>query len=243
MNTTPHIVVVDDNPAIRSILRRCLQAEGWAVSEAGSRAALMQCLEMQPVDLITLDLKLGDGDGLEIARSVRAARNIPIIMITGKDMAEDRIAGLENGADDYIVKPFAMSEVVSSVRSVLGRYRPIEAAPASDAMAGVSERFRFEAGVLDVARRDMHAPCGQSVELTGAEFDLLTILVRRPRRIFSSNEMMQLLQAHNLSPAERTVDKLIARLRSKIEAPGDAPRFIKSVRSIGYAFAGNVERI
>lgn len=237
------ILVVDDLPNVRGLLRQGLEAEGYMVSEAGSKAALMLCLEQERIDLITLDLNLGADDGLEIARSVRASRNIPIIMITGKDDGEDRIVGLESGADDYIGKPFRMREVILRIRRVLGRYGPIELAPAPATMPGESEIYRIEAGILNVQRRELKTESGQRVELTDAEFDSFTILVRRPNRILSRDEMMQLLKGRNWYPLDRTLDKHVAGLRKKIELPDEERRFIKSVRTIGYAFTGEVERL
>lgn len=241
MNRAPHILVVDDQPAIRSLLRQGLEAAGYTVSEASNHATLMQCLEKEAVDLVTLDLNLGNDDGLAIARSIRASRNVPIIMISGKATGEDRVLGLENGADDYITKPFLMREVVLRVRGVLGRYGPVEAAAVEAAKRGDGERYSSELGIVDVARRELKTSSGDLIQLTDAEFDLLRILVRRPNRILSREEMMQLLKGRNWSPLDRTLDKHIAMLRKKIEPPGEAPRYIKSVRTIGYVFVGNVE--
>ncbi|MEZ5852447.1 MAG: response regulator transcription factor [Hyphomicrobiaceae bacterium] len=241
MTAKPHILVVDDQPAIRTLLRQALEAEGYTILEAASQATLMRLLESQPVDLITLDLNLGNDDGLEIARKVRASRNVPIVMITGRDAAEDRIVGFESGADDYIVKPFQMREVVLRIRSVLGRYGPLDTASVPAASHWKSDRYRIEAGVLDVPRRELRSSSGAQIVLTDIELDLLTILVRRPNRILSREELMQLLKGRHWSPDDRTIDKTIAHLRRKIEPPGEAPRLIKSVRTVGYVFTGNVE--
>jgi len=243
MVTPIHILVVDDEPAIRALLREGLEPEGFTVGEAAGESVLMGRLETGPVGLITLDLNLGGHDGLALARRIRVAYNVPIIMITSRVTAEDRIIGLENGADDYIAKPFHFREVLLRIRSVLGRYGPLVAGPVASAASDEIERcYQFDAGVLDVSRRELRAPNGDPIELTDSEFDLLTILLRQPKRILSRDEMMQLLRGRDWAPLERTIDGHIARLRKKIEPPGEAPRLIKSVRGVGYVYTGQVGR-
>ena len=118
----PHILVVDDEDGVRTLLRECFEFEGYRVTEARDGTELAACLSAGPVDLMTLDLKLGGENGLELARSVRSQHNVPIIMITGKGDTIDRVVGLELGADDYIAKPFHVREVIARVRAVLRRY-------------------------------------------------------------------------------------------------------------------------
>jgi two-component system, OmpR family, response regulator len=242
-NNPLHILVVDDEAAIRSILRDGFAREGFTVSEACDKPSLMAKLETEPVNLITLDLGLGREDGLELARQIRSRRNIPIIMITVKGALEDRILGLEHGADDYIAKPFHMREVLLRVRNVLARYAPLGTEPFRDVGLDDNERYRFETGAIDIPRREVRALDGKAIELTDAEFALLTILVRRPNRILSRDELMQLVKGKNWSPLDRSLDVHITHLRKKIEPPGlEAPKLIKSVRGVGYVFTGNVHR-
>ena len=139
-NTPIHILVVDDEAALRAILREAFEAEGFAVSEARDKAALLRSLETEPVDLITLDLGLGREDGLELARQIRAMRNVPIVMITGRGAPIDRLAGLEHGADDYISKPFHIREVVLRIHNVLRRYELEESVPKPSA----AQRYAFD---------------------------------------------------------------------------------------------------
>jgi two-component system OmpR family response regulator len=238
------ILIVDDEPAICSILRGGLEAEGYAVSEAGSKAELVHCLETTPIDLITLDLNLGGEDGLQLAREVRAQRNMPIIMITAKAEPVDRVAGLEHGADDYIVKPFHIQEVLLRIRSVLRRYElEAESRNTGNAVDVAEELYKFEIGTLDVARRELTTTHGEPIDLTDIELDLLVNFLRRPARILSRDELMQLLKGRDWSPEDRTIDGYVARLRRKIDSQSEAPRLIKSVRGIGYVFAGEVERL
>ena len=244
MNTPVSILVVDDEPGIRSILRSGLEGDGYVVSEAGGRAALLRCLETSPVNLITLDVDLGGEDGLGLAREVRAHRNVPIIMITGKGEPKDRLAGLEHGADDYITKPFQMRELLMRIRNVLRRY---ELESRIDEIEGsvrhADERYAFDAAVVDVARRELKTNDGRFIELTDTELDLLVIFLRRPTRILSRDEIMDLLKGQSWSPTDRTIDGHVARIRRKIEPESEMPRLIKSVRGVGYVFAADVRRV
>jgi two-component system OmpR family response regulator len=236
------ILVVDDEPDIRSILRSGLENEGYEVSEAGNKAELLHCLQTVPIDLITLDLDLGGENGLELAREARAKRNIPIVMITGKAEVFDRVVGLEQGADDYIVKPFHIREVLLRARSVLRRYELESAAEdVNKSVSVLAERYEFDGCLLDVPRRELKSANGEIVDLTDAEFDLLSSFLRRPNRILSRDELMQALNGRNWSPEDRTIDGHVARLRRKIDCRSEIPRLIKSVRGVGYVFTGDVE--
>jgi two-component system OmpR family response regulator len=244
MSSAIHILIVDDEPEIRSILRQGLEAEGYAVSEAGSKAALIRQLESGPVDLITLDLSLGPEDGLELAREIRARRNVPIIMLTGKSSPNDRVAGLEYGADEYIIKPFHIREVLLRIRNVLSRYELLNTLAAAKALPAQPERFEFEAGILDVPRRALWSTDGTLIELTDMERELLAVFLQHPKRVLSRDQIMQFLKGRDWSPQDRTLDGHVARLRKKVEPPDeDAPRLIKSVRGVGYVFTGDVRRL
>lgn len=233
-----HILVVDDEPEIRAILRHGLEEEGFAVAEAGETDALFAAIEKQPVDLITLDLNLGRKDGLELAREIRARHNVPIIMITGRGDPVDRVKGLEQGADDYIVKPFLMREVIIRVRSVLARYgegSPIGVPPTP------GNRYAFDNCILDAKRRELRQRSGDIIGLTETEFRLLELFLRNPARVMSRDEIWQMLRGHDWSPLDRAIDGHVARLIRKIERDGDdEPRLIKSVRGVGYVFTADV---
>jgi two-component system, OmpR family, response regulator len=240
-NASGHILVVDDEPEIRMLLRKCFEREGFQVTEACNGAELRARIEQGPVSLITLDLTLGGDDGLELAREVRARCNVPIVMITGKGDTIDRVVGLELGADDYITKPFQLREVLARVRAVLRRYGAGEAPVAPTPSA--HERYAFDGMVLDIARRDLARHGGELQELTTAEFNLLEIFVKRPHRVLSRDNIMDLLKGHDWSPLDRSIDALVGRLRKKIEADPDHPRLIKTVRGIGYAFTADSKRL
>jgi two-component system, OmpR family, response regulator len=179
---------------------------------------------------------------LKLAREVRAQSNVPIIIITGKGDTIDRVVGLELGADDYIAKPFHVREVLARVRAVLRRYTH-EPQPNLQAASISGERYEFEGWVLDISRRELMAPSGQLCDLTTAEFELLTILVKRPGRVLSRNNIMDLLKGQDWSPLDRSIDGLVARLRRKIEPGNERPRLIKTVRNVGYAFGIDVKKL
>jgi len=236
-----HILIVDDEAEVRRLLEAGLKAEGYAVSEAADGASLLAVLERKPVDLITLDVRLGGEDGFNLAREVRARNNVPIIMISGKGDMIDRVVGLELGADDYIAKPFHMREVLARVRAVLRRYEAKGSEAARASPAEKSRRFEFEGWVLDAGRRALTNPEGKDCELTTAEFNLLSLLLERPGRVLSRDELMDLLKGHDWTPLDRSIDGLVARLRKKIER-GEVPQLVKTVRGVGYVFAAQVRR-
>jgi DNA-binding response OmpR family regulator len=241
-STAGHVLIVDDEPEIRALLRNGLEQEGFKVLEAGNGAEAETHLASTPIDLVTLDLSLGGEDGLKVARDLRTKRNTPIVMITGKGDPIDRVVGLELGADDYIAKPFLMREVVARIRAVLRRYSPpaVAEAPASSADR---TRLSFDGWTVDLERREVLAPGGAPCELTTGEFNLLSILVRRPGRVLSRDELMDLLKGHDWTPMDRSIDALVARLRRKIEPGNEHPQLVKTVRGVGYVFAGQVKRI
>lgn len=243
MTSSPQILVVDDDAEIRKLLRAAFEAEGMAVREASQSSECVGILEHDPIDLVTLDLNLGGEDGLRLARDLRSRRNVPIVMITGKADPIDRIVGLELGADDYIVKPFHMREVVARVRAVLRRYEAGSGAREPESVSSGKPRYEFDGWKCDVARREVRTSAGQICDLTTAEFNLLLLLLERPGRVLSRDEIMDLLKGHEWSPVDRSIDALVARLRKKIEPHSERPMLIKTVRGVGYAFAGAVRRL
>jgi two-component system, OmpR family, response regulator len=236
-----HVLIVDDDLEIRATLRTALVSEGYRVTEAGDGAEMMAAVNAAVPRLITLDLNLNGEDGLKLARDARIRSNVPIIIITGKGDTIDRVVGLELGADDYIVKPFHVREVLARVRAVLRRYEH-EPEQASQVRGAPLERYEFEGWLMDISRRELKAPSTELCDLTTAEFELLAILVKRPGRVLSRDNIMDLLKGQDWSPLDRTIDGLVARLRRKIEPGSERPRLIKTVRGIGYAFGIEVKK-
>jgi two-component system, OmpR family, response regulator len=234
--TAAHILVVDDDPKVRKLLRRCFEGEGFLVSEAVDGAELRAQLERNPITLITLDLSLGKENGFDLAREIRNERSVPIIMLTGKGETIDRVIGLELGADDYMAKPFELRELVARVRAVLRRSATTEKPASSSA-----QRHVFEGWIFDIGRRSLTRDTGENQELTTSEFNLLEAFVKRPKRVLSRDQIMDLLKGQDWSPIDRSIDNLIARLRKKIEHDANHPRLIKTVRGVGYVFSADIQ--
>lgn len=227
-----HLLVVDDDGDIRELFRTYLSGMGYVVLEAADAATLREVLTARPVDLILLDQRLPDADGLALARELRSASDVGIIIITGYGQPVDRIVGLELGADDYVAKPVDLRELLARIRSVLRRRTPRP--------QGVDEALLFEGWALDPASRSLTAPDGRTVDLTSGEFDLLMAFVRQPNRVLTRDELMNALHHRDAGPYDRAIDVQVGRLRRKIEADPTRPELIKSVRGAGYLFAPKV---
>ena len=223
------ILVVDDEATIREVLRRYLEREGYAVREAADGEAALDILKSDPPDLVVLDLMLPGIDGLSLASRLRGDMAVPVVMLTAKGELQDRIEGLELGADDYIVKPFSPREVVLRVKAVLRRTdeddletpQPVEA-------AGIE---------LDPASREVKAG-GHPVDLTAKEFDLLHFFMRHPRQVFSRDQLLDNVWGYDFFGDPSTVTVHIRRLREKIEPNPSDPTRIITVWGVGYRFEG-----
>jgi DNA-binding response OmpR family regulator len=234
------ILVVDDDPKMRKLLRACFEAEGFGVAEAADGAGALAAMDSGPVSLVTLDLNLGVDSGYDIARLIGRDHGTPIIMVTGRGDVIDRVVGLELGADDYIVKPFHPREMVARVRTVLRRAaRPAEALVA-DSEPG--EVFAFDGMTADQSRLELRDRDGQLVELTAGDFRLLEVFLTAPGRVLSRDTILDRLHGRCWSPYDRSIDNQVARLRKKIEVDPANPRIIKTVRGIGYTMAVPVTR-
>ncbi len=233
------ILVADDDREVRAILRQRLEAEGFIVIEAEDRDSVFRALETCPIKLIALGLKLGGRDGLSLAREVRAARDTPVIMIIGRDDPIDRVAGLQRGADDYIIKPFRIREVLIRVRNVLARHAGRNGADRTNG----AQRYAFDRSVFDPIKKELRRSEGGFVDLTETEIGILELFLKHPGRVLSRDDIWQLLRGRGCMPLDRAVDVHIARLRRKIEAPGEEQNMIRSVRGVGYVFATDVWRV
>jgi DNA-binding response OmpR family regulator len=231
------IVVVDDDESMRRLLRNVFEGSGFAVTDARNEAELMSALKVHKIALITLDLSLRLEDGLSIARAVRSFSDVPIIMVTGRAQDVDRIVGLEVGADDYIVKPFNVREVLARVRAVLRRTnaRPDASAEADD------ELRSFGGFVIDFAARELRKASGQIISITNAEFKLLEAFVTHPGRVLSRDALIDYVGGADAAPLERSIDTIVGRLRKKIESDCAVPTIIKTVRGAGYIFTAKLQ--
>ena len=236
------ILIIDDDPDVRDIVRYELETQGWQVSEAATGAEARELLVRQVPDLILLDLRLPDEDGLSIARRLRATSSIPIIMLSGLGGEVDRIVGLEMGADDYVVKPFNPRELIARVKAVLRRSATAEALPARRETTDHDCRT-FGGWIIDLTARVLSNPAGEQVPLTNAEFLLLEAFVGAPRHVLSRDQLLERTRADGGEVFDRTIDVLILRLRRKIEPNPKTPQFIRTERGAGYVFGCEVRRL
>lgn len=229
MHNSPSVLIVDDDPEIRTLLARYLTGQGFRARTAANRRECETSVAQGLPDLVVLDVMLPDGSGLEICRGLRAHyAHLPIIMLTALKEDVDRIIGLEIGADDYLGKPFNPRELVARIKAVLRR-----AAAPEDAGTEPGRRYEMAGFSIDVERRMVTAPDGEEVDLTGAEFDLLRVFLERPGRLLSRDQLLDMTQGRNRNPFDRSIDVLMSRLRRKIGEKLDDPAF-KTVRNGGY---------
>jgi len=232
----PHILIVDDHREIRDLVSRALAREGFRVSVAADGKALRKVMADARIDLILLDLMLPGEDGFSLCRALRAESNVPIIMLTAKGDEIDRVVGLELGADDYVAKPFGSRELIARIRAVLRRTRADVAAGATKPAAG----YRFDRWTLDTGARELLRDDGVTVPLSTGEYDLLLVLVERPQRVLSRDQLLDLARGRAANAFDRSIDTQVSRLRKKLERNPNAPALIKTVWGGGYLFAAEV---
>jgi DNA-binding response OmpR family regulator len=240
MSNPQHIAVVDDETQIRAAVGEYLELHGFHVSTADGGAALRGIMAGTPaVDLVILDLNLPGEDGLTIARNLREHSHVGIIILTAAGQTLDRIVGLEVGADDYMAKPFDLRELLARVKSVLRRI------PADTARATRQEKnatIQFGELTLHTRSHSLTDSSGRVIPLTSMEYDLLRALAEAPNRAFTREQLLERAHRHDGDPFDRSIDVRIARLRRKIEKNPSKPRFIKTVRGVGYLFAPEPEK-
>ena len=239
MKGSHHILVVDDDREIRDLLRRFLRKHGFRVTVARDGSEMRQVLETGRFDLIVLDLMLPGEDGLALCRWVRRTSNLPVIMLTAIGEETDRIIGLEMGADDYLPKPFSARELLARLRAVLRRAEAEGPRRGAESVRSLT----FDGWKLDTARRELHRPDGGLVPLTTGEYDLLLALAKRPKRVLSRDQLLDLTRGRDAIPFDRSIDVQVSRLRRKIEDDPLEPARIKTVRGGGYVFAPEVGEV
>lgn len=229
------IVLVEDDPAIRLLAARALKENGFDVTPCSAAPEMWRAIEGGDVELIILDIMLPGTSGIDLCRRIRRDSDVPIIFASAKGSESDRVLGLELGADDYISKPFGTRELVARVRAVLRRYE------AKDSGAMTRGFYTFDGWVADTPRRELRAPSGAVVELTGAEFDLLTTLLDHAGRVIARERLIELSRTRQSDTTDRSIDVLISRLRRKLST-ADKPAPIITVRGVGYMLNAPVER-
>jgi two-component system, OmpR family, response regulator len=234
-----HILVVDDDPAIRDLVRDYLVEHELQVSTADSGAQMDRVLGAEVVDLVILDLKLPDEDGLVIARRLREKLDIPIIILTGSRKEEvDRVMGLELGADDYVTKPFSQRELLARIKAVLRRTEVKRAARRVE----TARAYRFSGWELNTGLRRLKAPDGRVVEVTNSEYALLVAFLRAPQKVLSRDQLLESSRLHD-DIYDRSIDVQILRLRRKIEEKPNEPKLIRTERGSGYYLDAIVETV
>lgn len=237
MDNPVRVLVVDDDPDVRDLLDDYLSGQGYAVIPADGAAAARSLLDAEKPDLVLLDVGLPGEDGLSLARHIRERFDIGIIMISGAGETLDRIVGLEVGADDYVAKPFDPRELKARLKSVLRRYQRVpQPEPQGAPESGTNRRVTVGSCVLDLDSRQLFDGQGAEVPLTRMEFELLEVLVRRPNRPLTRDQILNLTQNRDWDPFDRSIDIRIARLRRKIEPDPDKPQYIRTVRGLGYMY-------
>jgi two-component system phosphate regulon response regulator OmpR len=229
MNRPDRVLVVDDDPELRKLLSAYLTDVGYAVDLAADGEQMRRAIERATPDVIVMDLMLPGTDGLALTREVRAASNVPILMLSARGEEIDRVVGLEVGADDYLAKPFSPRELLARLRALLRRSQPAAPAPAPKSLA--FGPFRLDPDAHRLLRN------GVEVELSTADFELLKVFVERPGRVLSRDVLLDLLKGYERDPFDRTVDNRVARLRRRIEPDPANPVFIRTVRGEGYLFS------
>ena len=231
------ILIVEDDPSVREMLAEYLGTHGYEVVQADRGTAMREAVEKSLPDLVLLDVNLPGEDGLTLARLLRERFDVGIIMVTAASGLADRVAGLEVGADDYVMKPFELRELLARVKSVLRRMQA--RAPTTPGVApGAKGPARVPVGqcAIDLASHQLFAADGAEIPLTSMEFDLLKAFIERPNQVLSRDQLLGLTRNREWEPFDRSIDIRIARVRRKIEADPERPEAIRTVRGAGYMF-------
>jgi len=233
-----HVLVVDDDPSMRQMVADFLGDYDFTVTAVGNGAEMTEVLAREFIDLLVLDLRLPGEDGIQIARRVREQSDLAIIMITGRREEADRVMALELGADDYLVKPFSLRELLARIRALLRRSRMKsgEGRRETDVRA-----YRFAGWELNLGLRRVNSPAGTAISLSNGEFNLLLAFLGAPQRVLSRAQLLELSRLHDDEVYDRSIDVQVGRLRRKLEAAWPQLPLIRTERGIGYIFDVPVE--
>lgn len=215
------ILVIEDEERIRQFLQRGLSFEGYRVDVASDGQTGLDLAYENPPDLVLLDLMLPEMDGLEVCRQIRQVSDVPILMLTAKETIEDRVVGLDAGADDYLVKPFAFDELMARVRALLRRTQPVQ-----------PQVYRFADLELDTGTRQGRRG-GRTFDLTAKEYELLELFMQHPRQVLTRDLIFDRVWNYDFGGESNIIEVYVRYLRQKTEE-GDLPRLIHTVRGIGY---------
>jgi DNA-binding response OmpR family regulator len=232
-----HVLVVDDDPDIRTVLEDYLSKNDLRVTAVANGHDMLKTMDAEAIDLVLLDVRLQGENGLVLARSLRESASVPIVLLTGNTEEADRVMGLELGADDYVSKPFSLRELLARIHAVLRRYQH-SLVPGRD---DKRRAFRFVGWEFNVRTRKLTAPDGRKLDLSNGEFSLLNAFCCSPQRVLTRDQLMTMSRLHGAEVYDRTVDVQIVRLRRKIETDPARPRLIVTERGAGYMFNVPVE--
>ncbi|MDB6085024.1 MAG: two component transcriptional regulator, winged helix family [Gammaproteobacteria bacterium] len=235
----PRLLLVDDDEDILSLLTDFFRKHSHVVSVARNGVAMFDALEKQSIDLVILDVMLQEEDGFSLCRRLRAASQVPIIMLTAMADHTDRVVGLEIGADDYLTKPFDQRELLARVKAVLRRTAEKAAAPTRSETRPV---LCFAGWRLDVARRELRSSDNALVLLSGGEFDLLLAFAEHPQRVLTRDQLIDFAHGESHLSYDRSIDVQVSRIRYKLEEDPKNPAIIRTVRNGGYIFDPPVTR-
>jgi two-component system OmpR family response regulator len=238
MEASAHVLVVDDHREIRELLAKYLARHGLRVSAAENAAKARRLLEASAIDLVVLDIMMPGEDGLSLCRHLRETTDLPVIMLTAMAEETDRVVGLEMGADDYVVKPFAPRELLARIKAVLRRANSLP--PGRERPAAGT--IRFDRWTLNLGQRELVGEDGVAVPLSTGEFLLLRALVDHPRMVLSRDQLLDLTRGRAANLFDRSVDNQVSRLRKKTEVDPRRPALIKTVWGGGYMLAADVTR-
>lgn len=240
MRVNGSVLVVDDEPDMRSTLVNYLSSEGLSVTAAGDGREMGKALKEGNFDLVILDLGLRNESGLDLLRTLRETQDIAVIILTGKSDPVDLVVGLELGADDYVTKPFMNRELLARVNAVMRRYQP-HGATRLDNEINNARSVKINNLHVDLIARTLAASDECPLSLTAAEFDILVELARHVGKAVARERLMEVAHRRNWTPADRSVDIHVCNMRRKLSAAAPGPDMIIAMRNIGYLLAAEVQ--
>lgn len=240
MDQADHVLIVDDDREIRELLSTYLKKNGLRVSVAADGRQMRTFLDNDRADLVVLDIMMPGDDGLLLCRELRAGKfkTVPVLMLTARSDETDRIVGLEMGADDYLVKPFAARELLARIRAILRRTRML---PPNLQITEAGQLLTFGEWQLDTVARHLVDRDGTGIALSGAEYRLLRVFLDHPQRVLSRDQLLNLTQGRDAEIFDRSIDLLVSRVRQRLREDAREPAYIKTVRNEGYVLAMPVE--
>ena len=241
LTTPPTILLVEDDGALRTLTARALRQSGFNVLTAATGAEMWVTLRETAVQIVVLDIMLPGTSGFDLFRRLRRDSDVPVIFVSARGSEEDRVLGLELGADDYLPKPFSTRELAARVSAVLRRGGGYDNSLDITADGRAPDTVRFDGWRVSLARRELRSPSGAIIDLTGAEFDLLSTFLGYPQRVLGRERLMELSRSRIGDSSDRSIDVLVSRLRRKLQAEGGEPPIV-TVRGVGYMFKAEVTR-